>query len=195
MVSLLLHRRFLPLALLAAVASACLDDAQATANARGPLTSENSGGLSARVHQEIPRTAPDQGLAQARETAVVRAAERVSPSVVTVNVIRTQQIRVRDPFDDFFGGFFGPQRGRTQARRVPSLGSGFVVDDQGTILTNDHVVRGAERILVTLPDGRDVEARLIGTDESTDVAVLVVDLPDLPVAPLGTTTDLMIGSG
>jgi serine protease Do len=134
-----------------------------------------------------------QDLRQSRETAVVRAAERVSPSVVTVNVIRTRQVRVRDPFDDFFGGFFGPPRGRTQAQRVPSLGSGFIVDADGTILTNDHVVRGAERILVTLPDGRDAEAELVGADEATDVAVLRIDLPDLPVAPLGVTHDLMIG--
>ncbi len=140
-----------------------------------------------------PSQAADQGLRSSRETAVVRAAERVSPSVVTVNVIRTRQVRVRDPFDDFFGGFFGFPGGRTQAQRVPSLGSGFVVDSDGTILTNDHVVRGAERILVTLPDGRDVEGELVGADEATDVAVLQVNLPELPVAPLGSTHDLMIG--
>ncbi len=185
-----LLRRFLPLAILAAVASACLDDAEATAHLSASPASEDR---SIRANQGVPPGASGQDIAQERETAVVRAAERVSPSVVTVNVIRTQQVRLRDPFDDFFGGFFGPQRSRTQARRVPSLGSGFVVDDRGTILTNDHVVRGAERILVTLPDGRDVEARLIGTDEATDVAVLAVELPDLPVAPLGTTSDLMIG--
>lgn len=130
---------------------------------------------------------------RSRETAIVRAAERVSPAVVTVNVIRTRQVRVRDPFDDFFGGFFGPPQGRTQAQRVPSLGSGFVVDPSGIILTNDHVVRGAERILVTLPDGRDAPATLVGTDEATDIAVLRADLPGLPVAPLGSTHDLRIG--
>lgn len=130
---------------------------------------------------------------QSRETAIVRAAERVSPAVATVNVLRTQQVRVRDPWDDFFGGFFTPFGSRTQERRVPSLGSGFVVDESGIILTNDHVVRGAERILVTFPDGRDVEGELVGSDETTDVAVLRVDLPDLPTAPLGRAEDLMIG--
>ncbi len=154
----------------------------------------------ARADIHVPAAAPvassqdaQETLRNSRETAVVRAAERVSPSVVTVNVIRTRQVRVRDPFDDFFGGFFGFPEGRTQAQRVPSLGSGFVVDSSGTILTNDHVVRGAERILVSLPDGRDAEAELVGADEATDVAVLRVDLPDLPVAPLGSTHDLMIG--
>jgi len=162
------------------------DEARST----GPSPPESAGFL---LRQAETAQSADQELRASRETAVVRAADRVSPSVVTVNVIRTAQVRVRDPFDDFFRGFFTPFGGRTEARRVPSLGSGFVVDGNGTILTNDHVVRGAERILVTLPDGRDAPAELVGTDESTDVAVLRVDLPDLPSAPLGSTHDLMIG--
>jgi serine protease Do len=153
---------------------------------------ESTGFFLSRADAQV-RDRSLEDLRSSRETAVVRAAERVSPSVVTVNVIRTQQVRVRDPFDDFFGGFFTPFGSRTQARRVPSLGSGFLVDENGTILTNDHVVRGADRILVTLPDGRDGEAELVGTDEASDVAVLRIDLPDLPVAPLGRTHDLMIG--
>ncbi|MEX0843359.1 MAG: trypsin-like peptidase domain-containing protein, partial [Gemmatimonadota bacterium] len=144
-------------------------------------------------HTPLPgseATAARQDIGRSRETAVVRAAERVSPGVVTVNVVRTRQVRVADPRDGFFGGFFGS---RTEARSVPSLGSGFIVDAAGVILTNDHVVREADRILVTLPDGRDAEATLVGTDATTDVAVLRIDLPDLPVVPLGRTEDLMIG--
>jgi len=138
-----------------------------------------------------PGQARGEAIAESRFTAVVRAAERVSPSVAAVNVIRTQQVRSRDPFwDDFF---FSPFGGRTMTRQVPSLGSGFVVDGSGIILTNDHVVRGAERILVTLPDGRDLEAELVGTDEATDVAVLRVDASDLPVTPIGRSDDLRIG--
>ena len=143
-------------------------------------------GVEGRARREVT---DDPGAS--RMTAVVRAAERIGPSVVAVNVIRTQQVRTRDPvWDDFFWGPFG---GRTMARRVPSLGSGFVVDRDGIILTNDHVVRGAEQILVSLPDGRDLEAELVGTDEATDVAVLRVREPDLPVAALGRTDDLRIG--
>jgi len=130
-------------------------------------------------------------LADERATAVVRAAERVSPSVVSVNVIRTRQVRVRDPFSDFFGGLLGGAR--TESARVPGLGSGFVVDDSGLILTNDHVVRGAERILVTFPDGRDVEAELVGSDEATDVAVLRAHLDGVRAAPIGRSDDLRIG--
>jgi serine protease Do len=133
-----------------------------------------------------------QSLGDSRTTAVVTAAARVSPSVVAVNVIRTEQVRMQDPFwDDFF--FFGPSAGRTAVRRVPSLGSGFIVDPSGVILTNDHVVRGAERIRVSLPDGREAEAQLLGTDEATDVAVLRISLENLPLAPIGRSEDLRIG--
>jgi len=122
-----------------------------------------------------------------RETALVRAAARVSPAVVTVHVIRTERVQPRD----FFESFFLPPGGTT--RRTPGLGSGIIVDASGTILTNEHVVQGAERIMVTLPDGRDLEAELLGTDDLTDLAVLRVEEPDLPVAPLGTSRGLMIG--
>jgi serine protease Do len=135
-------------------------------------------------------------LDESRENAVVRAAERVSSGVVAVNVLRPEQVRTRDPFFDDFFGFFAPFSGfggSTTTRLVPSLGSGFVIDASGVILTNDHVVRGAERILVTLPDGRDAEASLVGTDEATDVAVLRVDIDGLESVPLGRADDLRIG--
>jgi serine protease Do len=129
-----------------------------------------------------------------RGTAIVRASERVGPSVVSIHVLRTQQVRVRDPFEDFFGGWGGLWGGgRTESARVPGLGSGFVLDPSGLILTNDHVVRGAERILITFPDGRDAEAELVGSDEATDVALLRIDLDDVPPAPLGESRDLRIG--
>ncbi len=133
-----------------------------------------------------------QDLSASRETAIVRAAERISPGVVAVNVLRTQQVQTRDPFwDDFF--FFGPPRGTMTTRPVPSLGSGFVVSSDGIILTNEHVVRGAEEILVTFPDGRDARAELVGSDAASDVAVLRIEGTDLPVVPLGRSSDLRIG--
>jgi serine protease Do len=122
----------------------------------------------------------------------VRAAEVVSPVVVAVHVLRTEQVRVSDPFWDSFS-FFGPSFGTTQARRVPSLGSGFVIDPSGVILTNDHVVRGAEEILVTFPDGRDMPAVLVGSDEASDVAVLRIEAEGLLAARIGSTSDLRIG--
>jgi serine protease Do len=141
-----------------------------------------------------------QATAQPRRRArhaVVRAAERVSPRRRLGERDPDAQVRVRDPFDDFFGGFWGFEGlggSRTESRRVPGLGSGFVIDDGRLILTNDHVVRGAERILVTFPDGRDVEAELVGSDEATDVAVLRAEgWTGSGPCPMGRSDDLRIG--
>ena len=119
-----------------------------------------------------------------RTTAIVKAAARVAPAVVSVNVIRTEQVQTRS----FFAPFPMPR-----TRRSRGLGSGFIIDAAGVILTNDHVVRDAERIMVTLPDGRDFEAELVGTDQLTDVAVLRIQGDGLPVAHLGTSEGLLIG--
>jgi serine protease Do len=165
-------------------------EATATVSARpAPSSGQVLGGIAARDSAQDPNLQ----ISGSRETAIIAASERVAPAVVAVNVLRTEQIRTRDPFwDDFFpfGGFGGTG---TTEQLVPSLGSGFVVNPDGLILTNDHVVRGAERILVTFPDGRDAEAALVGTDEATDVAVLSVDETGLPAVPIGTTADLRIG--
>ncbi len=180
-----------------AVVTTSKEGGSVTADAPGAVPSEptplGSGTLAGRIGEGsgVPGWNADS-ISLSRETAIVRASERVSPSVVSVNVIRTQQVRARDPFfDDFFGFPFGG--GRTTTRQVPSLGSGFVVEDSGVILTNEHVVRGAERILVTFPDGRDMEAELLGADETTDVAVVRVQGSGLPVVPMGRSSDLRIG--
>ncbi len=120
-----------------------------------------------------------------RSNAIVEAAARVAPAVVSVNVIRTEQVQAR-------GSFFDPFP-MPRTRRSRDLGSGFIVSADGVILTNDHVVRDAERIMVTLPDGRDFEAELLGADQLTDVAVLRIRGADLPVAPVGTSEGLLIG--
>jgi serine protease Do len=112
----------------------------------------------------------------------VQASERVAPAVVHVATARSAPL-LRSAWESLF---YNP-------RPTTGFGSGFLIDPSGTILTNDHVVRGAERILVTLPDGRDFEALVVGSDATTDVAVLQIDGAGLPVAPLGTTEGLVIG--
>ena len=131
-----------------------------------------------------PRQAQSDQISGSRNTAIVEAAARVAPAVVSVNVIRTEQVQTRSFFDPF------PM---PRTRRSRGLGSGFIVSADGVILTNDHVVRDAERIMVTLPDGRDYEAELLGADQLTDVAVLRIRGNDLPVAPVGTSQGLLIG--
>jgi len=128
---------------------------------------------------------------ETRRNAIVRAAERVGPAVVSVNVVATQIVRSRSFFDDpFFGGMFGP---RERLRQVEGLGSGFIISQDGYIVTNQHVVVGATQIVVTLMDGRQLPAELVAADEVTDLAVLKVEGGNLPVAPLGSSDDLMIG--
>ena len=127
-----------------------------------------------------------QSVEASRSTALVRAAERVAPAVVSVNVLREQQVRARTLWDDFF---LGP----STSRRSTTYGSGIIFHEGGYILTNGHVIRGAQKILVTLPDGRDFEAELVGSDGTTDVAVLRVEGDHLPLAPLGTAEGLLIG--
>jgi len=135
-----------------------------------------------------------QSLSSSRRTAIVTASERVSPSVVSVSVITTRVVRA-DPFqgmfrDEFFERFFPPTEYR---QRTPSLGSGVIVDASGIVLTNEHVVRNAEEIKVTLSDGRQLAARVLGATDLYDLAVLKVDGKDLPVGLLGDSDKLMVG--
>jgi serine protease Do len=127
-------------------------------------------------------------IAASRRTAIVSAAERVAPAVVSVNVIRRETFQPRSLWESFF---MPPG----VARDVPGLGSGFIIDAQGLVLTNEHVVRGATELVVTLRDGRDFEAELVGSDEVTDLALLRLRSPaaNLPVAPLGNSANLIIG--
>jgi len=132
-----------------------------------------------------------------RRTRVVEAVEASSPAVVNISteqVIEHRSPYGNDPFaDEFFRDFFGAAPPARQ-RRTTSLGSGVLVDAGGTILTNSHVILRGGRIRVTLVDGRDFEARLIGADADTDIAVLRITTDDrLPYARLGTASDLMIG--
>ena len=136
--------------------------------------------------QTAQREASNQELTTGRTTALTRAAERIAPAVVSVNVLRRQQVRARSFWDQFF---LPPGAGRQAA----GFGSGIIFHEAGYILTNDHVVRGAEEIRVTLPDGRDFPAELMGTDGVTDVAVLRIQGEDFPTAALGTSQGLMIG--
>ncbi len=167
----------------AMVAAAIAAGATVWLSGDGPMGLERS---LRDAHAQTPAPLDDS-----RRNAIVEAADRVGPSVVSVSVVATQVVRERTPFDDWF---FTPMfPGRERLRRVQGLGSGFIVSDDGYVVTNEHVVRGATRIVVTLLDGRQLEARLVGEDEVTDLAVLKIEAEDLPTAPLGRSDDLLIG--
>jgi len=130
-----------------------------------------------------------------RRNAIVRAIEQTNPAVVTINVVEIQYERAIDPrMMDFFD-LFGPRRqGPTRQRQVEGVGTGFIFDAQGHILTNYHVLQNADAIAsVTLTDGRSIDVEFVGADERTDIAVLRAKGADLPFAPLGESASLMLG--
>ena len=113
--------------------------------------------------------------------------ERVTPAVV--NIYTRQVVRVRNPIAEFFGG-----RGFPQQRVQQSLGSGVIVDaTRGLILTNNHVIEGADAVSVTLNDGRTFEAKPIGFDPDTDIAVIQITATGLTALPLADTSSLRVG--
>lgn len=133
-------------------------------------------------------------ISKQRMNAIVLAANKVGPAVVSITVIQTRIITV-SPFDDeffrrFFGDFFPEHRYR---QRVKSLGSGVIITPDGYILTNEHVISNATEINVTLPDARQFKARIIAGDRALDLALLKIDGSNLPYAELGDSDDLMIG--
>src|SRR5262245_40823059 len=130
----------------------------------------------------------------ARRCRVVEAVERARPAVVNIS---TEQVIIQRPlpvdpfFEEFFRDFFDT-RPRRSTRT--SLGSGVIVRGDGTILTNEHVILRGGRIHVTLADGREYDARLVGRDPDADLAVLRIDTgKSLPYIALGHSDDLMIG--
>jgi Do/DeqQ family serine protease len=125
------------------------------------------------------------------ESPFVGIVEKALPAVVFIDV-RKRVNREDGGFqDEWFHRFFNEVPRRPQ--RVPSSGSGFIVDPRGHILTNNHVVSNAQDITVTLNDKRTFKARVIGTDPETDVAVIKIDGDRLPVLPLGDSDRIRVG--
>ncbi len=120
--------------------------------------------------------------------------EKAAPAVVNIYTTRVVRQRVhpllRDPM---FRQFFGYQEMPGQERMDNSLGSGVIATSDGLILTNHHVIAGADEIRVALRDGREAQAQLVGSDPETDVAVLRIDLPDLPVIRMRNSELLKVG--
>ncbi|HKL48383.1 MAG TPA: DegQ family serine endoprotease [Desulfuromonadales bacterium] len=128
----------------------------------------------------------------ATQDAFIEVSDKVTPSVVNIRAARTTSGRIHPLFEEFFGDLFGEQP-RPQ-RREQSLGSGFLLTEDGYILTNEHVVAGAEEISVKLSDRREYPAKLVGTDPRTDVAVIKVETDEkLPTVVLGDSDDLQVG--
>lgn len=191
-------------ALSIATAASNPDNSEKTDSASNPSPESSSAPLDALS----PSPAPSS-LARApieRGSFVAEAVERIGPAVVRIDTERTITRRVpgamrRDPFfNEFFGGTMMPFEQRLQGQ-----GSGFIVDSTGIVLTNAHVVAQADRVTITLKDGRSFDGSVVGADELTDLAVVQlqsnandsldsdVALENLPVAPLGDSEVVRVG--
>ena len=135
------------------------------------------------------------------------AAEKALPAVVYIKNTqnsKTQTVEYSDPFEDFFsdpfGGFFGRGQGQGQKRqrqvqtpKRQSAGSGVIISKDGYIVTNNHVVDGADELLVTLNDNKEFSARIIGADKTTDLALIKIDGKDLPAIVIANSDDVKVG--
>ena len=143
--------------------------------------SRSGAGINLIEAPPAPRTEPPAG-------SLSGAARKASPAVVSINTSKAaRKSRSNDPWFEFF---FGDQA-NNQAQ--VGLGSGVIVSPDGFILTNNHVVEGADEIEVTLTDSRHAKAKVIGTDPDTDLAILKIDLDKLPVIVLGDSDQLAVG--
>ncbi len=164
-----------------------------------------SGGPARRTAEAGVKPPPSPAIAQARalSKAFEEVAGSVKPSVVNINSTRKLQVggrprlpdeeRLREFFgDDFADRFFGfPRQPRDFVQR--GQGTGVIVSADGYILTNNHVVGGADEIIVKLADNREFTAKVVGTDEKTDLAVVKIDAQNLPAAELGDSDAVTVG--
>ncbi|PYJ37219.1 MAG: hypothetical protein DME84_08330 [Verrucomicrobia bacterium] len=158
----------------------------------------------AAIPEAVPTSSVPAGAAEAGKDVVhqlnnafAKVFETVAPSVVIIEISKKNEISESSPLDDLF--FQGPpdennpRRNPGAPRSVQSEGSGFIMRPDGYIFTNFHVVEGADKIDVKLRDGRNFPARMVGTDEKTDIAVIKIDAKDLPVVQLGDSDAVRVG--
>ncbi|MCS6807732.1 MAG: trypsin-like peptidase domain-containing protein [Bacteroidota bacterium] len=155
----------------------------------------------------VPESLPalQQEINNSRRNAITRAVAQCSPAVVGINVVEVREYQIRDPFadffnDPFFGQFFGyrSQQPQTYRQEVAGLGSGFLISSDGYVLTNDHVAGHASKIVITLTSGEKYNAKLIGTDRTSDIALLKIDDESakgvvFPALRLANSDDIIIG--
>ncbi len=138
-------------------------------------------------------------LTSSRQNAITRSVQAISPAVVGINVTAVEErqspFATNDPFfkqffqdNPFFNQFFGSQK-----YEVQSLGSGFIISPDGYVVTNDHVVRNATKIIVTMTDGSKRSARIIGHDNQSDIALLRIDGDNLPYCEFGNSDSILVG--
>jgi len=146
------------------------------------------------ISAETEQTEPYLAL-ESFSNSIADIAEKVGPAVVNIDTVR--MVKQGSPFfsqDPIFRQFFGEQF-KDYSRTIPQkgTGSGFIISQEGYILTNEHVVHKAEKIKVTLSDGREFDGKVIGSDLDSDIAIVKIDSDDLPIVTLGDSDKLRVG--
>ncbi len=176
----------------AVAASAFLHAAGPSSSAAAPVYTEATPTPPAAAEQQTDE------ISTSRQNAITRTVAKCANAVVgiTVREVRTyEQPGFSDPFgmfsnDPYFRQFFAP---RTIRQEIKGLGSGFLISNDGYIVTNDHVAGSATKITVTLSGGRKFDAKIIGTDHPTDITLLKIDGSDLPYLRLGNSDNVAVG--
>lgn len=147
--------------------------------------------------QAQDRQAINDRLTTSRQNTITMAVKEISPAVVSVNVMVIQEGvyelpgPLRDPlFREFFPEFF---QNRRYIQEIKALGSGFIISNDGYILTNDHVVFNASKIMITLVGGDSAKAEIIGSDFISDIALLKIDKGNLPFIRMGNSDSILLG--
>jgi serine protease Do len=147
-----------------------------------------------RATEISDRTLVNNIVSDNRRNAITETVQKVSSAVVGINVTEIREYQ--DPFGQFFGNdpffrqFFGNQ---PMKQEVHAVGSGFLISEDGFIVTNDHVVGSATKVVVTLTDGEHLDADIIGSDQASDIALLKIHKNSLVYIPLGNSEDIIIG--
>lgn len=197
--------------LMALLAAGALGGAGVTAVQVGLAHAQTPPALMASANPNPVASAPVGGTVQAPDFSVIT--ERYGPAVVNISVVGTTRVSNESDDDDddgaaaqdmppaiaeffrrFGGGVPGQRQGpRAQETPTRGQGSGFIVSEDGVILTNAHVVKGAKEVTVKLTDRRELRAKVLGSDPRTDVAVIKVEAKNLPVVKFGRMADLKVG--
>lgn len=150
----------------------------------------NAGSATTPGETDDARVIAAHELEAGRRNAIVRAAQRAAPAVVTVGVTQVRLVARPRSVDPFWGRYLPPI---VSPEPFYSIGSGVIVDPTGIILSNAHVVEDATELKVTLPDGRNLPAKIVGYDPNYDLAVIKVDGGNLPTVEVGDSDDLVVG--
>lgn len=160
--------------------------------------------FSASTFMKVNAAAPSAAVA-GQPVDLTYAAEKALPAVVHIHFLQNSKVQTveveQDPFGDFFDpfGFFGQrgqggkQKRQMQTPKKEGSGSGVIISSDGYIVTNNHVVEGADELTITLNDNREFSARIIGTDKTTDLALIKIDGKNLPTLPIGDSDKLKVG--